>query len=290
MRPEKSLLVGCLLLPLVGMLAGCPSETTIIKDPLDPNQTREVKVPDELTTLREKIDKLQVQVERLTYDLRIVAATSQCKMEVQKAFSDLRDLCRTGVCIKQTDAAGTLIEEAGGFTVLLQALPHEVFYFNKDEPIMNDERKSWLNRIASQVAQNTQFMVLAFVDVIGDKTGSPEAKAHERAKIIRNLLAEDVRNIMKDMMNANTKLILEDKSKTEDERKSIQQRMDKEVEKIDDMYRREKNENKFLMGIIDVPLTPKVLKGVRPTDLPQSAFHEPTKNLKRSVWVFRVNC
>ena len=265
-------------------------EVTTVKDPLDPNQTREVKVPDELSTLRNKIDKLQVQVERLTYDLRIVAATSQCKPEVQKAFADLRHLCLTGVCITQTDGLGVLIEEAGGFTVLLQALPHEVFYFNKDEPIMNDERKNWLNRISSQVAQDTQFMILAFLDVIGDKNESPEAKAHERAKIIRNLLAEDVRNSMKDMMNSNTKHILEDNSKGEDERKSIQQRMAKEIEKIDAVYRSEKNENKFLMGIIDVPLTPKLLKGVRPTDLPQSAFHEPTKNLKRSVWVFRVNC
>lgn len=273
---------------LLGILSGCPPAVETVQDRVDPTRQRTVEVSEELSRLSRMVDKLVVQVELLTADLRVVAATSQCKPEVQKAFADLRNLCLKGACIKQTDAAGVLIDEAGGFMVLLQSLPHEAFYFDKEEPLLNDDREKWLDRLASQVTQNTQFLILAFVDNVWDKNG-PETIARERAKKIRDKLGERVRENMKNIINANTKVLLDDSDRDVIEKKVIAERMKREVDKVDAEYANEK-QDKFLMGIVDLPLSPKVLKLLRPNDLPQSQLHEPTNKPKRSVWVFRVNC
>lgn len=291
MRKNHTLLRRCTCIAaamLLGSMTGCPPPSVVIPTSGVPGQVREVQLGDELARLNKVISDLSLRIEHLTADLRVIAATSQCKPEVQKAFADLRDLCLKDMCIKQTAATNMLIEEAGGFAILLQSLPHEVFYFENDDPILNEDRPKWLTRLASQVASKTQFLVLAFVDAVADK-GEAQTKASARGAIMLEKIAHEVRTSMMATMDENMNLLLNDQSRDINERRQIADKMKQEKEKIDIEYKAD-NKDKFLKGIIDIPLSPKVLKLLRPTDLPQSGFHEPTNKLKRSVWIFRVNC
>ncbi|MFO0579798.1 MAG: hypothetical protein U1A78_37975 [Polyangia bacterium] len=274
----------------LSVLTGCPDIQRL--PPRSPQgESRTVSTSDELTRLTRAVDDLTMRVEHLAMDLKVIAATSQCKPEVQSAFNDLRALCLKGVCIRQTGSTGVLIEEAGGFTKLLQTLPHEVVYFDANSLSINPERKKLLSRLASQTLPSTQFMVLAFVDIMEKSATAgqtPEKLAAERADTVLKEVAGEVQQIIKLNLVEKAQFLI-NSQKDPTEKQVMIDRLMREKANVDYEYRQD-NSERFLKGILDVPLTLKTLRELRPTDLPQSTFHEPSNKLKRSVWVFRVNC